>query len=252
MGEFFTILVLILLNAIFSMVELAVVSTRRAKLETAAAEGEVRAKETLELVDSPNAFFSTIQIGVTLIGILTGVYGGITLTARLAATLEKAPVIGPWGEPIAFFLIVTVITYVSLVLGELIPKRIALAYPEKIALTFAPLFLRFSRCCAPLVRMLDLSTESVVRLFHLTPPPVEDEVTQEEIKFVLSQGTLSGAIQKTEEDMVHEVLRLGDRPVSAFMTPRKTLFWSVTALNAQGKALAPSARQQFRVVPGGQ
>ncbi|MFN8392084.1 MAG: hemolysin family protein [Bdellovibrionota bacterium] len=224
MAELFIIFALILINGMLAMAEIAIVSSRRARLEPEAEAGNKRAQAALRMLDSPTQFLSTIQIGMSLIGIFTGVYSGATIASQLGAWLSQLPLLSSSGESIAFGLVVIIVSYFTLVLGELLPKRIAMVYPEQIAKFVTPVVSAFSRLCSPLVRLLERSTQNLLQSLHIEPQD-GSSVTEDEIHFVVAQGAESGIIERTEEKIVHEVLRLGDRPVSSVMTPRTELVW---------------------------
>lgn len=215
---------LAILNGVFAMAEIAIVSARRARLEAAAREGDRRAKVALDLSLSPNTFLPTVQIGITLVGILSGVYGGATLTTDVAALIARVQLLAPYAEPAAFAVVVVGITYLSLVLGELIPKRIGLAYPETIARLLSLMMVALSKLFSPLVKLLDWSTELVLRALP-KPAVTEPEITEDEIKMLLEKGTESGVLDEVEYKILRRVFRLPDRSVASVMTPRNELLW---------------------------
>jgi putative hemolysin len=217
------IFLLIAANGIFAMSEIAVVSAERLRLQQRADAGDVGARRALELVKSPSRFFSTIQLGITSIGILAGVIGGATLASRFATWLS-ASVLAAWADTIAIGTVVVAITYVSLVVGELVPKRIGLGYAEQIAVKLAPTMHWFSRVAAPAVTVLSFSTDAVLRLLRARQAP-EPAVTEEGIKRMLEQATLTGVVEPAEREMVERVFRLGDRLVTDIMTPYPDIIW---------------------------
>jgi putative hemolysin len=217
------IFLLIAANGIFAMSEIAVVSAERFRLQQRADAGDVGARRALELVKSPSRFFSTIQLGITSIGILAGVIGGATLASRFATWLS-ASVLAAWADTIAIGTVVVAITYVSLVVGELVPKRIGLGYAEQIAVKLAPTMHWFSRVAAPAVTVLSFSTDAVLRLLRARQAP-EPAVTEEGIKRMLEQATLTGVVEPAEREMVERVFRLGDRLVTDIMTPYPDIIW---------------------------
>jgi putative hemolysin len=222
--EFFLILILILINGVLAMAEIAVVSARKARLQQRVDEGDLRAQTALELANNPADFLSTIQIGITLVGILAGAFGGATVAMTIAGWLNEIAWIAPYSGVIAFGLVVIAITYLSLILGELAPKRLALNDPEGIAALVAGPLYRLSKMAAPLVRLLSYSAGLVLRLFGVRPstaPPV----TEEEIKVLIKQGTLAGVFEAAEQDMVAGVFRLGERRVGTLITPRTEIVW---------------------------
>jgi putative hemolysin len=218
------ILVLILANGIFSGAAIAVVSSRKVRLEQLADRGDRRARAALRLAAAPNDFLSTVQIGITLIGILSGAVGGATIARRLEPLLAAVPAIGRSAEGLSVALVVGVITYLSLVIGELLPKRVALNDPEAIACAVAAPMRTLSRLCMPLVHLLGSSTEVLLRLLGVAPS-AEPDLTEEEIKALIRQGAEAGVFEQAEHSMVQRVFRLGDRPIRAFMTPRTEITW---------------------------
>lgn len=218
------IVLLILANGAFSMAEMAVVSARKARLKQKAEEGSRGAKAALSLGDNPNDFLSTVQIGITMIGTLAGAFGGATIAERLAVYLKQFPAAAEHSETIAITLVVLVITYLSLVIGELVPKAIALGNAESIAAGVAPVMKALSRIGSPLVRSLTISTEIVLKLIPVRTAP-DATVTEEEINVLVAEGAERGAFAKAERDMVSGVFRLADRRVNELMTPRQKIHW---------------------------
>ncbi|MBW4554966.1 MAG: hemolysin family protein [Trichormus sp. ATA11-4-KO1] len=222
--EVFIILILVIANGVFSMSEMAVVSARKVRLQQLANQGDAKAQAALKLAESPNHFLSTIQIGITLIGILTGAFGGATIASRLAVYVRLIPFLAPYSEPISFGIVVLLITYLSLIVGELVPKRLALNNPERIASIVAIPMRALAALAAPVVYLLSASTDMILRGLGITPS-IEPQVTEEEIKILIEQGTEAGTFEEAEQDMVERVFRLGDRPVSYLMTPRPDIVW---------------------------
>ncbi|MCF2147185.1 hemolysin family protein [Desmonostoc muscorum LEGE 12446] len=222
--EILIILVLIIANGVFSMSEMAIVSARKVRLQQLANQGDAKARVALKLAESPNHFLSTIQVGISLIGILTGAFGGATLANRLAVYVRLVPLLAPYSEPISFGIVVLIITYLSLIVGELVPKRLALNNPEKIASTVAIPMRALSAIASPMVYLLSASTDLILRVLGVTQS-TEPQVTEEEIKILIEQGTEAGTFEEAEQDMVERVFRLGDRPVSYLMTPRPDIVW---------------------------
>ncbi|ASZ11453.1 hemolysin family protein [Chitinophaga pendula] len=221
--EVVIILVLILLNGLFSMSEIAMVSARKARLEHLANKGDEKAKAALKLASNPDIFLSTVQIGITLIGILTGIYSGEKIKGDLVLMLNNVEAIRPYSGGIATVIIVIAITYLSLVLGELVPKRIGLARPESIAKTMAGPMNFLSKLTFPFIWLLSASTNTIVRIFRLKP--ADALVTEEEIKAIISEGTTSGAIEETEQEIIERVFYLGDRNITSLMTHRTDIVW---------------------------
>lgn len=222
--EILIILALILANGIFSMSEMAIVSARKARLQQLANQGSLNAQAALELAEAPNHFLSIVQVGITLINILNGVFGGATIAQRLEKYVELVPFLSNYSQTIAFGVVVLVITYLSLIVGELVPKRLALNNPEKIAAFIAIPMRALATLASPIVYMLSISTETVLQILGIRPSE-EPQVTEEEIKILIEQGTEAGTFEAAEQDMVERVFRLGDRPVTFFMTPRPDIVW---------------------------
>jgi len=218
------ILLLLTANGIFSGSEIAIVSARKVRLEQLADQGNKKARAALRLANSPNDFLSTVQIGITLIGILSGAVGGATLAQRIKPLFDGIPALRPYSEGISVVIMVTIITYLSLVIGELVPKRIALNEPEQFACAVAKPMRFLSRLTAPLVHLLSISTDALLRLLGVKASD-EPEVTEEEIKVLIRQGAESGMFEEAEHEMVERVFRLGDRPIKALMTPRIDVVW---------------------------
>jgi putative hemolysin len=222
--ELIVIFLLLLANGVFAMSEIAVVTARRGRLERLAATGNQRARTALELAREPTQFLSTVQVGITLIGIVAGAFGGASLADRLDVRLEQIAWIAPFSEAIAFTLVVGAITYLSVIIGELVPKRIALSNPERIAAAVARPMRVFAKIGAPVVSLLTKSTNALFRLLPVADRN-EPAVTEEDIRALLAQGTAAGAVHEREQHIAERVLRLGDRPVSAIMTPRPDVDW---------------------------
>jgi putative hemolysin len=222
--ELLAILLLIVANGVFSGAEIAVVSSRRVRLEQQAEKGDRKARAALNLSREPNEFLSTVQIGITLIGILSGAVGGATLAGRLRPLLDAVPPLRPWSEALSLFTVVALITYFSLVIGELVPKRIALSDPERAACAVARPMRALSRFSAPLVSLLGYSTDALLNLLGVRPSE-EPEITEDEIKALIRQGAQTGLFEEAEHEIVQRVLRLGDRPIRATMTPRTEIDW---------------------------
>jgi putative hemolysin len=222
--EVLFILLLLVANGVFAMSELAVISSRKARLQRMAEAGDARARAALELANAPDRFLSTIQIGITLVGILAGAFGGATIAEQLGAQLARVPVLAEYGEAVGLGIVVLAITYLSLVVGELVPKRLALNNPERIAKMVARPMGLLSRFASPVVRVLSFSTSAVLRLLRLKASD-EPPVTEEEIKVLIEQGAKAGVILEAEQEMVEGVFKLADRRVGALMTPRADIAW---------------------------
>lgn len=222
--EIIFILALIIANGVFSGSEIAVVSARKIRLEQLAKKGDRKAKLALKLANSPNDFLSTVQIGITLIGILSGALGGATVAQRLEGFLKTVPLLAPYSQPLSILVVVGLITYLSLVLGELTPKRLALNNPEQIACAVAGPMRMLSKITAPVVKLLSFSTGTLVKLLGVKDSE-EPPVTEAEIRGLIEQGTEAGMFEEAEQDIVNRVFRLGDRPIRALMTPRRDIIW---------------------------
>ncbi len=238
-GEALIILCLTVLNGFFAMSELAIVSARPAKLKALAEEGSRGAEVALRLAAAPGRFLSAVQIGITLIGIFAGAYGGATLSVALTEALVAIPLLAPFAQTLAFGLVVAAITYLSLIVGELVPKQLALRDPERIAVRVARPMRALALIATPLVVLLDASAKLGLRLCG---KQVEDErrVSDEEIRMLIAEATHAGVVGQAEQAMLVGVMRLADRPVSALMTPRPDIVW----LDLEDDAAA--LRQQLR------
>lgn len=227
--EIVVILLLLVLNGVFSMSEMAMVASRKVRLEHLADEGDKGARAALEIASHPTNFLSTVQVGITLIGVLAGAFGGAGIADQLAAAFRGVSWLAPYAQPLALGLVVTVITYLSLIIGELVPKQLALGHPEKIASKVSRPMRAISRVGAPLVSFLTGSTNVVFRLFGIRASG-ESGVTEQDIRAMVEQGAESGAVQPGEHQIVENTFRLGDRQVAAIMTPRVDMSWvDVTA-----------------------
>lgn len=218
------ILLLIIANGVLAMAEIAIVSARKARLQQWADEGNPRARTALDLANAPNQFLSTVQIGITLVGILAGAFSGVTIAQALAARLGHLRWLAPYSEAVAIGVVVVTIAYLSQVIGELVPKRLALSNPERIAAAVAAPMRSLSVLGSPAVRLLSASTDLVLRLLGVQPS-AEPPVSEEEIIVLIEQGTQAGMFEKAERKMIESVFRLGDRRVGALMTPRTEIVW---------------------------
>jgi len=218
------LILLTLLNGLFSMSEIAVVSARKFKLENAAKRGNSGARAALDLADSPSRFLSTVQIGITLIGILVGLYSGKTLTEPFEQKIATVEFLAPFAKDIATVLVVLFTTYLSIVLGELFPKRLGMSFPETIAMMVAKPMGLLSIITAPFVWLLTRSNDVLLRIFGINAS-TDAIVTEEEIKSMISESQESGQIREIEQDIVERVFALGDRKVSALMTHRSDIIW---------------------------
>ncbi len=222
--EVLTILLLILINGFLSMSEMALVASRKVRLKQLVEEGDTRAEKALRLVESPGRMLSTVQVGITLISILTGVFGGATLADRIAVVLVRWPPIAPYARAVSLFFVVLSITYLSLILGELAPKRIALNGAERIARRVAPVMDVLSKMVSPLVSFLSASTDLVLRIIGAKASS-ETPVSDEEVRILIEQGTESGVFEPIEEEIVGQLFRLSDLTVDALLTPRTEVSW---------------------------
>lgn len=216
--------VLILLNGVFALSELAVVSARKPRLKALSEQGRPGARAALMLADDPGRFLSTVQIGITLVSILAGAFSGAALSQSFDEVLEGWGVPTRIAEPLAYVLVIGAITYLSVVIGELVPKHLALKNPEGIACALAPPMTLVSRVAAPAVWVLDTSTKLVFRLFGVRTES-ENPVTEQDIKTLVAEAETAGVIETDEREMITGVLRLGDRAVRGIMTPRTDVDW---------------------------
>ena len=222
--EILIIFVLIILNGVFALSEIAVLSSRKARLQQRINEGDKGARAALRLAENPNIFLSTTQVGITLIGVLAGAVGGATIADALAVQFELIPLLQPYAHSLALGCVVVTITAFSLLLGELVPKRLALHSPEEIASAIAGPMNVISRLFSPLVRLLSWLTDLVMSLLGVVPTE-EPPVTEEELQVLLDQGTQAGVFEESEQDMVEGVFRLNNRRVGSLMTPRNEIAW---------------------------
>ncbi|HEY8578848.1 MAG TPA: hemolysin family protein [Beijerinckiaceae bacterium] len=224
MFELTIAVVLIALNGVFALSELAIVSARKSRLKVMVDGGRPGARKALELAENPGRFLSTVQIGITMVGILAGVFSGAALAEMLSEILIERGV-GPLvASPTAYVVVIGTITYLSVVVGELVPKHLALRNAEAIACAMAPPMSMLSRIAAPIVWLLDSSTRLIFRIFGRADSE-DGAVTEEEIKTLVAEAATAGVIESDERRMISAVLRLGDRPVRAVMTPRTDVFW---------------------------
>jgi len=220
--EILIILFLILLNGVFSMSEIALISARKNRLENAAKKGNSNAQVALDLANSPNKFLSTVQIGITLIGILTGIYSGDKITADVKLFIEGFEIVKPYAQSISVAVVVVILTFFSLVLGELLPKRIGLNHPENIAKAVAIPMKIISQITAPFIWLLTISTDGLLKILNIKPT-ADGKVTEEEIKAIIKEGTEGGEVQEIEQDILERVFHIGDRKVNSLMTHRKSV-----------------------------
>jgi putative hemolysin len=222
--EIVFILLLVMVNGVLAMSELAIVSARKVRLQQRADKGDAGASAAIELANSPNELLSTVQIGITLVGILAGAFGGATLAEQLGVILNRIPQLMPYGEMIAIVVVVLAITYLSLILGELAPKRLALGNAENIASIVARPMRLLSVLASPAVRLLSFSTEAVLRMLRVQKSD-EPPVTEEEVKVMIEQGIQARVFEKAEYDLVENIFWLSDRRIKELMTPRPEIVW---------------------------
>lgn len=222
--ELLVIIALTIINGVLAMSELAIASSKRVRLQQLADEGNQGALRALELSASPNRFLSTVQIGITLVGIMMGAFAGATLSKELAGLIARVPLLAGVSEVIALILVVMFSTYISLVIGELVPKRLAMQNPERFASLVAPSMIRLSLLTSPFVYILSISTDAALRLLRAQNMD-EHPVTEEEIQALLQQGIQGGVFEPRERDMIAGVFSLDNRRVTALMTPRTEVEW---------------------------
>jgi putative hemolysin len=220
--EIAIIFVLILINGVFSMSEIALISARKNRLENAAKKGNVKAQAALDLSNSPTKFLSTVQIGITVTAILTGIISGDRITADVKIFYESYSAIKPYADSAAVVTVVFLLTYITLVVAELLPKRIGLNYPESIAKAVALPMKFVSTATAPFIWLLTVSTDFLLKVLRIKPS-ADGKVTEEEIKAIIKEGTEGGEVQEIEQDIVERVFHIGDRKVNSLMTHRKSV-----------------------------
>lgn len=222
--ELTLVVLLILLNGFLAMSELAVVSSRLARLRALESAGVSGAATAIRLAEDPSKFLSTVQIGITLVGVLAGAFSGATLAERLGLYLAEQGMAETWADAVSLVGVVAIVTYLSLIIGELVPKQIALGNPERVAAFVARLLLWIGRIFAPAVMLLDASSRLVLKLLGRQGKS-QETVTEEEIKMLVAEAESAGVLDPAEKQMISGVLRFGDRPVSALMTPRHEVDW---------------------------
>ncbi len=222
--EVLLIFILLVINGLFSMSEIAVVSSRKVRLKKSADEGNQGARAAIEIIESPNRFLSTVQIGITLVGVLSGAFGGAALAVHIEPLIDKIAFLAAYSQSISFALVVLVITYFSLVIGELVPKRIALNTPESIAAFVSRPMNLITRSTAPVVWLLSNSTQLILKIFR-QKDSAKALITEEEIRAVIIQGQTSGVLDDTEQELMESVIGLDDQRISVLMTPRLKIGW---------------------------
>ncbi|MBL8640144.1 MAG: HlyC/CorC family transporter [Alphaproteobacteria bacterium] len=246
--EILIIFALLLLNAFFALSEMAIVSSSKALLREFAKQGRGSALVALNLAENSGRFLSTVQVGITLVGILAGAYGGATLAAQLAEFLNQFPVLSQHGEGLSVLIVVSAVTYFSVVIGELVPKQVALNNPEQWAMWVARPMSLLSKICTPIVILLEGSAQVLLKLLRIKPKT--EGVTETEIKAVIAEGVVSGAIDGEEHDVIRRVIRLGDRDVKSIMTHRSDVqFIDVDDTLAQVRAkIAEAGHSRYPVI----
>ena len=222
--EIVIIFLFLLLNGVFAMSEMALGTSRKVRLQQMAEAGSARARVALNLANKPNDFLSMVQVGITLVGILAGAFGGAPIAEELEGFFATIPTLDPYREALSVGIVVLTITYFSLVIGELTPKRIALNNPERIAMSIAAPLRILTPLVSPFVRILSFSTDLILRFLGIRPSN-EPTITEEEIKVLIAQGTQIGVFDETEQEMLEGVMRLGERTVGELMTPRSQVTW---------------------------
>lgn len=249
--ELFIIFLLLLANGVFAMAEIAIVSSRKTRLKLLADSGSVPARAALALAEQPERFLSAVQIGITLVGVLSAAFAGTALTTKLAGVVAGFPPLAPYAERVAFLVVVALLTFFSLIIGELVPKRIALGAPESRAMLVARPMTGLTRLAAPFVWLLTVSTNGVLKLLGLgrtvEAPPSEEEIAQ-----LIEQGTTAGVFHKAERAMVEGVLRLDERPVTTIMTRRTRIVWLniADADEVNWRKIVTSGHSHFPVYEG--
>ena len=224
LGELGFLFFLLLANGIFALAEIALVSSRRAKLEMRAATGDAGARKALALQESPGQFLSTVQVGITLVGIVAGAASGARLAKWIEPFMSTVPWLGKWSAGVSFALVVTLITFLSTLIGELVPKRLAIQAPERWASLLSRPMSGLSWLCSPLVRFLDWASGWLVRLLGVKPGG-EQAVSEEEVRALIVQGHHAGALKGHEREMLEGVLELDDLSAADIMTPKTQIVW---------------------------
>ena len=222
--ELVFIFLLLSLNGLFAMIEIAVVSSRKTRLRQWAEAGDGKARAALDLVEAPNRFLSTTQIGITLVGVLAGAFGGATLAKTLGNTIRLSDWLAPWADVLAVVIVVSGITFFSLVIGELVPKRIGMGNPEFIARLAARPMGRLASVASPLVRLLGVSSDVILKLLRVKPA-ASSAVSEEELKILAREGVHGGTLIAGESEMVEAVLNLDSLTVRDLMVRRGDIVW---------------------------
>lgn len=249
-AELSIIALLLLLNAFFALSEMAIVSASKPMLRQHAKQGNKRAQLALILAEDTGRFLSTVQVGITLVSTLAGAYGGAAIAEKIAPQLNALPLISPHGELVSMVVVVALITYLSVVIGELIPKQIALSNPEKLATMVAPIMHMVAVAFAPFVKLLDASASCFFRLLGIRHE--SEQVTEAEVKAVIAEGAASGVLEQTEYEMLQRIIRLSDRDLKSIMTPRiNTTFIDVDDdLDTIRQKINDSGHSRYPVIDG--
>jgi putative hemolysin len=249
--EILLIVPLIVLAGAFAMAEIALVSVRKPRLQRWAAQGNTSAQAALDLANKPETFLATVQMGMTLVGIFAGAFGERTLSLRIESLLSGIPPLAPYGHAISLITVVGAVTYLTLIIGELVPKQIALRNPERFAAALARPMTALSRISAPIVTVLNASAGVVLRVFRIRPSE-EPLVTEEEIRVIMEQGAEAGLIEPSEHETVRRLFRLSDRAVMALMKPRHDIVWldADAPMERTMKQVAVSSHSRFPVARG--
>jgi putative hemolysin len=247
--ELLIILILIFAAGVFAMAEMALVAARKSRLQELADKGNARARRVLELAKAPERFLMTMQIGITFFVVLAGVFGARTIAEQLEAYFDTFPILRPYSELMGLSIVVAGVTYLALVIGGLIPKRLAASHPEGIAVLVAVPLRMLSWIFSPLVRLLSVSTDAVFRLWGKKRPSEEPAVTEEEIRILVEKGTEAGVFEESEQNMVEAVFSLGDRSARSLMTPRTQIVWLDIndSIDENRQKLAESGHSRFPV-----
>ncbi|MCD6017400.1 MAG: corC 2 [Bacteroidetes bacterium] len=249
MTEIIIILVLFILNGLFAMCEIALVSSRRSRLEQRSKEGSKGAHIALKLLKEPEKFLSTVQIGITLVGIIAGAYGGEAFTKDLQPYFERITWLKDYAEEVAFISIIVVITYFSLIIGELVPKSIALNNPERITIALAPFMRMLAIVTYPFVVFLSVSTKAFLKIFMIKENK-EPPVTEDELKYMIETGSQYGVIEKQEGEIMHSVFKFGDRTADNVMTGKRDIVW-INVSQTKEEILALVFQSSFTKFPVG-
>lgn len=222
--EIIILLGLIILNGFFAMCEIALISAKKTRLAERAGRGDKNAMQALKLIEHPDSFLSAVQVGITLIGIIAGAYGSQAFVTQLESYFAQFPLLAPYAHPLAFGIVISLITYFSIVLGELLPKKIGLMYSDAIATAMAPILTLFAKITHPIVWFFSMSTKLLSKIFFLKESDI-DKVSEEELKMMVKMANEGGAIDNKESELIHNIMRFSDRKAYAIMTPRNEVVW---------------------------